>query len=975
MTSRKIVNYNTILKRSRCLNSSLMESTNVDSQKIFDNLNRSIDTKKNGRNADTQRLLRSYIESMCNTEAASSKYYQIFNLLEKFNGLDPVISDRILTEYTNRILPYSDPDSLSDIESSLNRKDGLADEQKSIISENVNLFNIADRIVKNHNSITKRFNIERETNRIRATGLKYFVESCAVMIDTYKIKDYQKMNLVIEECYYVLEKNHIDYDKNDLVKYTLEYYLSQNPYISENELNNFKRAITGNYILESSEVDTAQAMLSNDVPATAPYKSINDGIQRFLVCSNKSEKTLSSMINRVLIDTNKQDIIMNIDNLINLLWRFVKNKTFESDEPVYVAFKIIPNHISGCTKLVSNNSADSVDDYSREDLDCIISKLNGIKSEIELVGNSNPMYSSGANSFIKKAINPAIDSLEYTRGILYTKNNIDSIDFVNNNDLEAIPLKEFKIFKFHNLVNAAFNLNKFLKVKEKKFINKAKAKTQRFIARTKNILFGESEDASNYMSKCKDNIYSFIGEDCKASICIKQYFYHESELPELTQFLETVCNEYNDFLASNNKDTIRAYYMINPEVAEIIVKEAAPIVLSESEYKQAIDTFDSSTDTYIENFVQIVRDIDNYVDDSPVSLEEQLLDFSKYNNFTYEHFELALEAMSYLNFDQDIVKVFGERFSDYQFNKVLEEGVLNESYIMLSKQERKVNEAVESWKQEEDVDYSIQLEAYNYLLNIIEEASTPPAVGGKAIEQRKKKPKSPYFYNEDEDDDSEEESSNDNKEKEDTQSQNNNQTQQSSDNTEKYNNPYPLDKQKKSGINLNGIKLGLAGLREKFKAMSNKEKEVSRNLDNSVRSTVASMKQALVSDRREDIIKGRVIPSFSRCIKASLGLAMLGKISGTVTVPLIAAVGGFALSKKLNDRERGFLLDEIETELEVIDKELALADSNNQPNKYRALLQQKKEFQRQYQRIRYNLKLGNSRHILPSELGVKKNDD
>ena len=29
-------------------------------------------------------------------------------------------------------------------------------------------------------------------------------------------------------------------------------------------------------------------------------------------------------------------------------------------------------------------------------------------------------------------------------------------------------------------------------------------------------------------------------------------------------------------------------------------------------------------------------------------IEEQLLDFSKYDNFTYEHFEAALEAMSYL---------------------------------------------------------------------------------------------------------------------------------------------------------------------------------------------------------------------------------------------------------------------------------------------------------------------------------------
>ena len=122
MSNRKIVSYTTILKRSRCLNSAVTESTRVDSSKIFDNLNKSIDTKKNGRNVDTQRLLRSYIESLCNTESANSNYYQIFSLLEKFNETDPVISDRILTEYVNRILPYTE--NIESLVNSLNRKEG-----------------------------------------------------------------------------------------------------------------------------------------------------------------------------------------------------------------------------------------------------------------------------------------------------------------------------------------------------------------------------------------------------------------------------------------------------------------------------------------------------------------------------------------------------------------------------------------------------------------------------------------------------------------------------------------------------------------------------------------------------------------------------------------------------------------------------------------------------------------------------------
>ena len=79
---------------------------------------------------------------------------------------------------------------------------------------------------------------------------------------------------------------------------------------------------------------------------------------------------------------------------------------------------------------------------------------------------------------------------------------------------------------------------------------------------------------------------------------------------------------------------------------------------------------------------------------------------------------------------------------------------------------------------------------------------------------------------------------------------------------------------------------------------------------------------------------------------------------------LIAAIGGFALSKKLTKRERLLLLDEIETELEVVDKELSIADSNNEIKKYRELLKYKKDLQRQYQRIKYNIRIG--KDILPS---------
>ena len=53
---------------------------------------------------------------------------------------------------------------------------------------------------------------------------------------------------------------------------------------------------------------------------------------------------------------------------------------------------------------------------------------------------------------------------------------------------------------------------------------------------------------------------------------------------------------------------------------------------------------------------------------------------------------------------------------------------------------------------------------------------------------------------------------------------------------------------------------------------------------------------------------------------------------------------------------------------DAIDKELQIADSNNQINKYRALMKMKKDLQRQYQRIRTGIRMG--KDFIPSKTSI-----
>jgi hypothetical protein len=87
-------------------------------------------------------------------------------------------------------------------------------------------------------------------------------------------------------------------------------------------------------------------------------------------------------------------------------------------------------------------------------------------------------------------------------------------------------------------------------------------------------------------------------------------------------------------------------------------------------------------------------------------------------------------------------------------------------------------------------------------------------------------------------------------------------------------------------------------------------------------------------------------------------------------VPVIVIFGALAGSKMLMASEQRAMVDELEVELEVIEKEIANCESENKPKKLRALLTTKKELQRQYQRLKFGAKI--SKNFRTSSVGVPK---
>lgn len=914
MSSKNSINFRNIVKRSSCLNS-VCES--IDSQRLFSQLKEDLSNlQTSGKSSipySIQSKFNSYIDRMCNIENASDYYYQPFELIGYLNESDNIrMADIITKEYTNRILPYANID-MNIIKEALEFYN-LTVIQKNAIIESCDNITTADRIIHNHKNLSKRFNLEKEIMKYRTVGMKYVVESFASKIDTYNTSNYQKMNITIEEVSYLLDLNGFKYDKSELAKCVLEYYLTSKQFTSQKEMNDFRTVLQESFILDDNDIKNSIDILDGRLTDNI---SIKNSINKYIITPDKNAERLYDIIHNTLLNTSNDDIIENIDNLILFLWSLIKNNTFEDSES---SEDMVFNILSDAISLIVDKTSLSVDhdNFTKEEIIKINSRLKDAYSKIEEISSCDIAFSEDAEKFLK-SLDRCISRLDEISNFMYNKDNIDAI----NNIVEAtLPLDVYKR-KFQDIAKSAHNLDNFLEIKERK---------SDFDFTNRSII-----NMIESVEEMQNNMYSYIDDTGRSNICVRQYQIEESDVEDVHKLLSQVCNEYNDLLTSQNS-SYKSYYIINPYIAEVRIKESMAIDIDDDIREKIDESIDPSLCTYL----RLIDESNNITDYSntldKIDIEHIITNLESCDNFTMEHFELALEIMSYIDIDESLVKQFGENFVTYNFNKAVSNRTINESYMRLSKEERYINSIIENRVELTEVPVELQLEAYSLLTDLFIEAG--------------------YKYDEDDDNNEDDEEDDEKKEKKPEPKK-----EEKKDSSVKIS---EKDGKRKTRLNLNDIKLGVKGLATQFKTMTTKAKEIARNLDNAARAFYKAANNMMTNNRREAIIKGSLIPSFSRCLVAGITLAGIS----TVNLPLaiITAMGGIACSAHLNKKERLLLLDEIETELEVVDKELNIADSNNNMKKYRALLRYKKELQRQYQRIKYNIRIG--KDIISSDVGV-----
>jgi hypothetical protein len=163
------------------------------------------------------------------------------------------------------------------------------------------------------------------------------------------------------------------------------------------------------------------------------------------------------------------------------------------------------------------------------------------------------------------------------------------------------------------------------------------------------------------------------------------------------------------------------------------------------------------------------------------------------------------------------------------------------------------------------------------------------------------------------------------------------------------------EKDDKKGISfLSKLKIASQNLKRVALKGKDKDKELSMKLDSELNRTMKAVKQAMISDSRESIIKGSFLPSASKCLHIALASGAAFLIEPALAI--VGLLGFIGCSKVLNEKERNLILDDIDIEIKMCDKYMKIAEEKDDLTAVREIMKTKRDLERQRSRILYNKK-------------------
>lgn len=383
--------------------------------------------------------------------------------------------------------------------------------------------------------------------------------------------------------------------------------------------------------------------------------------------------------------------------------------------------------------------------------------------------------------------------------------------------------------------------------------------------------------------------------------------YYLISKPDHTK-LNNICKSFNSTLDPHQN---RCYYTVDENTVDFHLKSNIKLNLTEAQSSELANHIIQEDASKIDLILNLAEQVT-----IPLT-QEEITDAFKESD-THQYFKPFIELCEYANINKSDLDPIYE--ATFRGNKTTD-AYFNESFTAMMNYQVK------------NAPYEIQMEAANVISSIVE------ANDAKALSEKIKNGANKIAHPE--------------------------KKEGGDKNVAGNPDSHPV---KNALVNLN---LTLRGFGEKIKDLSSKEQNLAKRNDAQFRHFAKVAQDTIIGDRKEAIIKGQLIPSFSKCIKYAVAggiITVINPIAGIISV-----FGAIAISKHIDKKVKLDMLDEIEVELEMIDKEIANADNRGQLKKERALLKTKKQLQRTYQRIKINAKLG--KNVIPSGFATPKLDD
>ena len=998
---RLLIEFPNIMKRDMAMRS---REDPYDNQYLYSIASESV--KEHKRTAI--RECNNFLDGCKNVKNANKYYRNVLSLIEKVNEkISPDQAELLENKFAKDIVPYIE--DLKSLKESLSRFNINREPILKAIKENT----ICNRILKNHDKLNKRFDFSKfileNTNKPLEDNILY----CCEMIDTYDMPSYAKLNVALEEISYILQKNAVSYDRSELVQHITEYFLHRDQKTSTETLNEYRKVLQENCcitdddlslvsyfaspITESVKEDVEiysqdkndnlylQARISSD---TAPHiTGIETMVNNFKASESKTPEDFAKLMNDINTKASPRDMVNSVPRMLNWYREYI--------------FDLLGRDIV-CEAIRSMVARIMDMDLSESDVQKV---LQDFVNEYHKICMKRKQLASKTSYDKKESLESQYDT--YTEYIAFLQSVIlDLESYLNNrpsDSMEAdnkaytarmdtvdgpITIEEAKIFKFKNLIMATREVDKWLRNKSV-HITKAINKYTKKVFEPAIKWFKEDGTILNDSTIILNEIKSGLTQDDTFDKVIAIYEINETathnNIGELKTAVEEMCKGVNNRLAKELlHNTSYVYYnFVNETYLEIHVKDDTPINTPVDFHNEAMDQFTESDKFYLytalENAcaLQNIADITeaaailNLDEISPMFNADNVIDIieaSKYMGGLVSSGELEtlVENYKYRNPNDFIgLNAINNAMSKYEVSDAVTEAEAIRNYnefmnivfqantsIMLEnvsdEDKNIVKEAILNEKKssdDEDRERPNNLADYNHKRFLKNHAKDEKIVNDNNINDN--------ISHRKQIDDKAKKLREEKKAKKEAEKNKVNLASKVDDKNSD-------DKKKFGKLNLNAIKLAAMSFGNKIKKLGTKEQEMSRDADITVNHFTKAMKQAMVSDRRESIIRGSVVPSFSKGVKIAIGLAGIAAIpTYGPLLAMITAIGGFAVSKNLTRKERALLLDEIDIELKALDKELSMAENGNDMRKYRKLLTYQKKLQREKDRIRMNIKVGN----------------